>query len=128
VALAALAASSIARAGHMQIGFLATRIAAAGYVVPFMAVYEPALMLQGDPSVLLVAYMVFKALLGIALWGGAAIGHFFTDLTWPERAWATLGAGLLVAALPITDELGFATAATFMAWQWRKSRKAALAA
>ncbi|MBR9971074.1 TRAP transporter permease [Magnetospirillum sulfuroxidans] len=128
VALAALAASSIARAGHMQIGLLATRIAAAGYVVPFMAVYEPALMLQGDPSVLLVAYMVFKALLGIALWGGAAIGHFFTDLTWTERAWATLGAGLLVAALPITDELGFAAAATFMAWQWRKSRKAALAA
>ena len=128
VALAALAASSIARAGHMEIGWLATRIAAAGYVVPFMAVYEPALMLQGDPSVLLVAYMVFKALVGIALWGGAAIGHFFTDLNWPERLWATLGAGLLVAALPITDELGFAVSAAFVVWQWRKSRKAVVTA
>lgn len=127
VALAALAASSIARAGHMEIGFLATRIAAAGYVVPFMAVYDPALMLQGDPSVLAVAYMVVKALVGIALWGGAAIGHFMTDLTWPERLWAAAGAGLLVAALPVTDELGFAVAAAFMLWQWRQSRKAAVA-
>ncbi len=128
VALAALAASSIARAGHMEIGFLATRVAAAGYVVPFMAVYDPALMLQGDPSFMAVAYIVTKALLGIALWGGATIGHFMTDLTWPERAWATIGAVLLVAALPITDELGFAVAATFILWQWRRSRKAAVTA
>ena len=123
VALAALAASSIARAGHMEIGFLATRIAAAGYVVPYMAVYEPALMLQGDPSPFLVAYMVIKALIGIALWGGAAVGHFFTDLHWPERLWAAAGAGLLVAALPLTDELGFAMALSFIVWQWRRGRK-----
>jgi TRAP transporter 4TM/12TM fusion protein len=50
VALAALAASPIAGATHMRIGFEATRIAIAGYVVPFMAVYAPALMLQpGGP-------------------------------------------------------------------------------
>jgi hypothetical protein len=40
VALAALAAQAIANASHMKIGFIATRIALAGYVIPFMTVYS----------------------------------------------------------------------------------------
>src|SRR3546814_6748384 len=47
VALAALAASSIAKEKHTKIALNATKIGLAGYVVPFMAVYTPALMLQG---------------------------------------------------------------------------------
>ncbi len=47
VALAALAAASIAKAPFMKIGFKATQIAIAGFVIPFMAVYDPSLMLQG---------------------------------------------------------------------------------
>ncbi|NYZ12186.1 TRAP transporter permease [Azospirillum sp. RWY-5-1] len=123
VALAALAASSIARAGHMQIGFIATRIAMAGYVVPFMAVYDPALMLQGDGGVVAVAYIFTKACLGIMLWGAATIGFFLTPLNLIERAFATTGAFLFVLALPVTDEAGFAITAAFMAWQyWRQRR------
>jgi TRAP transporter 4TM/12TM fusion protein len=123
VALAALAASSIARAGHMEIGWLASRIALAGYVVPFMTVYDPALMLQGDPTVWQVAYVLSKACLAIALWGGAAIGYFMTEMTWPERIWATAGAFLLVLALPLTDEIGFAVSAAFIGWQWWRNKR-----
>ena len=121
VALAALAASSVARAGHMEIGWIATRIAVAGYVVPFMAVYDPALMLQGG-DLLATGYMVLKACLGIMLWGAATIGFFWTPLTLAERAFATTGAFLFVLALPITDEIGFAMTVTFLAWQWYRSR------
>ena len=32
----------------MKIGFQAIRIALAGFIVPYMAVYDPALMLQGE--------------------------------------------------------------------------------
>ncbi|HYG91572.1 MAG TPA: TRAP transporter permease [Azospirillum sp.] len=117
VALAALAASSICRAGHMEIGWLATRIAMAGYVVPFMAVYDPALMLQTD-NWLNVAYMVVKACLAIALWGAGTIGYFWTPLTWIERLVAVAGALLFVLALPWTDEAGFAVTVVFLAWQW----------
>jgi TRAP transporter 4TM/12TM fusion protein len=45
VALAAFAASPIARAPGLQIGLHCMRIAIAGFVIPFMAVYTPALML-----------------------------------------------------------------------------------
>lgn len=116
VALAALAASSICRADHMDIGWIATRIAMAGYVVPFMAVYDPALMLQtSDP--LAVAYILTKACIAIGLWGAATIGFFWTPLNWPERIFAAAGAFLFVLALPISDEIGFAMTAVFVLWQ-----------
>jgi len=123
VALAAFAASSIAKESPMRIGFKAVSIAIAGFVVPYMAVYDNALMLQGDPSVLAVAYIVGKALLAIALWGAAAIGYLHTPLRIWERAFAASGAFMLVAALPLTDEIGFAMCAVFLGWQWLRTRQ-----
>jgi TRAP transporter 4TM/12TM fusion protein len=127
VALAAFAASSIAKASGMRIGLQCMRIAIAGFVVPFMAVYAPALMLQSD-SWLASAYVFCKALIAIALWGGASIGYFFAPLAWWQRLLATAAAFLLVVALPITDEIGFALALLFVATDWLKRRRRAAAA
>ncbi len=92
VALAAFAAAPIARESGMKIGMQAIRIAVAGFAVPFMAVYEPVIMLQeGGPLTerfgfwLAFAYMIVKALLSILLWGAAAIGHLRTPLNMWER-------------------------------------------
>jgi TRAP transporter 4TM/12TM fusion protein len=123
VALAAFAASSIAKESAMKIGVKAVQIAIAGFVIPYMAVYDHALMLQGDPTLPAVAYIVVKAVLAILLWGAAAVGHWRADLNLAERILAATGAFLLVAAIPITDELGFATAAVFVAWHWLRTRK-----
>ncbi|WP_448205068.1 TRAP transporter permease [Azospirillum sp. sgz302134] len=121
VALAALAASSICRADHMEIGWIATKIAMAGFVVPFMWVYDPALMLQSD-SVLAIAYVVVKACLAIGLWGGAAIGYFWTPLTWVERLVAAAAAALFVLSVPWTDEAGFVLTGLFLLWQRHRAR------
>ena len=107
----------------MKIGFKATQIAVAGFVVPFMAVYDPALMLQGDITFLSVCYIVFKAVLAILLWGCAAVGYLWMPLSMPERVVATVGAFLLVVALPVTDEIGFALGVVFVGWQWFRHRK-----
>jgi TRAP transporter 4TM/12TM fusion protein len=124
VALAAFAAASIAKDSPMKIGFKATQIAIAGFVVPFMAVYDPALMLQGDAGWTATVYVVFKAIVAIVLWGAAAIGYLRADLTPAERVAAATGALLLIAAVPLTDELGFAVAAALIAWHWLRTRKA----
>ncbi len=50
VALAALAAAPIAKENPDKIGWEAMRVALAGYVIPFIAVYSPALMLQDGRS------------------------------------------------------------------------------
>src|SRR4029079_13918314 len=100
VALAALAAAPIAKENPDKIGWEAMRIGLAGYVIPFIFVYSPALMLQtGDPMAAqlgfygAVALATFKAMIAIALFGMVAIGFLFTRLTLLERLVA-LGAAL----------------------------------
>jgi len=122
VALAAYAASPIARAPGLTIGVQAMRIAIAGFVVPFMAVYAPALMLQSG-TLLDTAYVLFKALLAIGLWGAASIGYLWAPLSWPERLLAAAGAFMLVVALPITDEIGFALCAAAIGVHWFRARR-----
>lgn len=128
VALAAFAAASIAKESAMKIGVKATQIAIAGFVIPYMAVYDPALMLQpgadGAVSWTAAAYVIFKAVVAIALWGATAVGYLGQPLRAVERIWAALAASLLVAAVPATDEIGFAAAAAFIAWNaWSVRRQ-----
>ncbi|MCC7325417.1 MAG: TRAP transporter permease [Burkholderiales bacterium] len=124
VALAAFAASPIAKASGLRIGMQAMRIAIAGFVVPFMAVYAPALMLQSGGT-LDAAYVVFKALVAIGLWGAASIGYLWSPLSWIERVVAAAAAFSLVVALPITDEVGFGLAVLMLAYhRWRNRRMA----
>ena len=124
VALAAFAAAPIARASPMKIGFQAMRIAIAGFVIPYMAVYAPALMLQGNGGWTATVFIVFKAVIAIVLWGGAAIGYWIQPLAWWERIWALAAAGFLVAALPATDEIGLGMALLLAAWHALRVRQA----
>lgn len=132
VALAAFAAAPIARESGMKIGVQAVRIAIAGFIIPYMAVYSPALMLLGGTP-LDVGYVLLKAVLGVLLWGGATIGYWLAPLNLLERVLAFVAAALLIAAVPMTDELGLVLTAALMLWHgWRvrghRRRDAATAA
>jgi TRAP transporter 4TM/12TM fusion protein len=129
VALAAFAAAPIAQESGMKIGVQAIKIALAGFVIPFMAVYAPALMLQpggpiaesfGYPAA--VAYILVKAALAIALWGAAGTGYLRRRLALWERLLATIAALSLVVALPVSDEVGFLLAALFLAQHYWRAR------
>jgi TRAP-type uncharacterized transport system fused permease subunit len=135
VALAAFAAAPIARESGMKIGLQAVRVAIAGFVIPFMAVYAPTIMLQeGGPLANAigfwpaVAYTVTKCLLAILLWGAVAVGWMGGRLKLWERLWAFAAAAMLIAALPITDEVGLAGSIAFLAWIGWKSRRGRSAA
>ncbi|WP_022721091.1 TRAP transporter permease [Rhodopseudomonas sp. B29] len=127
VALAALAAAPIARENPDKIGWEAMRIALAGYVIPFIAVYSPALMLQpGDPMAAelgfygAVAYATVKALVAIGLFGMVAIGFLYTRMSVVERVVAFVAAVALLGEFPYSDYVGFAIAVLIVLWQWRQ--------
>jgi TRAP transporter 4TM/12TM fusion protein len=126
VALAAFAAASISRASPMKTGVKATQIAIAGFVVPYIAIYDPALMLQGNYTWTAVAYVAFKALIAILLWGGAVVGFLRGPLSIADRVVAVIAATLLVVALPLTDEIGFVLAAAVIGWNAWRNRVGAL--
>ncbi|MBB4041036.1 TRAP transporter 4TM/12TM fusion protein [Microvirga flocculans] len=131
VALAAFAAAPMAKESGLKIGIQAIRIALPGFVIPYMAVYDPTLMLQPVPGLegaaywFAVVYIVLKASLAMVLWGVAAVGFFLRPLSWWERIWATLAAGFLVAAIPLTDEIGFVLSILFVGFHLWQSRRAA---
>src|SRR5260370_17718615 len=127
VGVGAVAGAPIARENPDKMGWEAMRIAVAGYVIPFIFVYSPALMLQaGDPMAAqlgfygAVALATFKALVAIGLFGIVAIGFLFTRLSWPEIALAFVPALCLLADFRFSHTLGFALAAALVLWQWRQ--------
>jgi TRAP transporter 4TM/12TM fusion protein len=131
VALACFAAAPIAKSSGLKISLNAIKLAAAGFVIPFMAVFTPSLMLQeggwmaeafGYPVE--VAYVIFKACVGIGLTGVGLIGFLLVKTGVVERV-AFVGAGItLILALPFTDEVGFALGFALVAFQIWRARKA----
>lgn len=127
VALAAFAAAPIAKESGLKIGLRAVQIAIAGFVVPYMAVYAPELMLQGDKDITATMYVVFKAVLAVMLWGMAVVGYFRMPMNAVERLLAFAAACLLVLAMSLTDEIGFALAALVLGLHiWRSRNVQAL--
>jgi len=129
VALACFAASPIAREKGLAISLKAIKVAAAGFVIPFVAVYSPTLMLQPEgPHVatwgwgVAVVYVVVKAALAIMLWGAATVGYLLRPVGIAMRLACAASAVLLITALPLTDEAGFAMAAVVLVASWRSAR------
>ena len=83
----------------------------------------PAAASFGYPAA--IAYIVFKTGFAIGLWGAAVIGFAAVRLNLFERALATAASFTMLAALPLTDEIGFTLGAVFAVVVWRRARAAA---
>ncbi|MGE8180516.1 TRAP transporter permease [Pseudomonas mandelii] len=126
VALACFAAAPIAKETGFKISLWAVRIALAGFVIPFMAVYNPALMMQGD-NLWMTAYMLVKTVLAVGLWGMASTGYLQQKMPIWERVLSFAAGALLVVALPLTDEIGFVLGVLIIlqhVWRSRRVRPA----
>jgi TRAP transporter 4TM/12TM fusion protein len=114
VALAAFAAAPMARESGLRIAIQAVRIALPAFIVPYLAVASPAVMLQPVPGVegaaywLSVAWVTAKALVGVGLWGVAAFGHLNGPVNIVERTVAALAAAMLIFPTVASDAAGIA--------------------
>jgi TRAP transporter 4TM/12TM fusion protein len=99
VAIAAYAGAGLAGAPAMKTGWESVRLAAAGFIVPYMFVYGPQLLLLGDWAGILLTS-------GTALIGCYALGAAITG--WLKKATAHWQRGLLfAAALVLIAPIGF---------------------
>jgi TRAP transporter 4TM/12TM fusion protein len=93
VAVAAFAASSIAGAGAMGTAITSVRVGWPAFLVPFLFVYSPSLLMQGDMATVLL--VTFTAMLGIWLVSIGIVGYFRARIGLAERLWV-IAAGLCV--------------------------------
>ena len=132
VALACFAAAPMAKVSGLSISIQATKLAVAGFVVPFLAVYTPSLMLQDGGEIAArfgypveFVYILAKSCLAIALFGAAVVGFLRTPLApWQRLAAAAAAISLALSGF-LSDGIGFALAAVVIATQLRRPAGAA---
>jgi TRAP transporter 4TM/12TM fusion protein len=105
VALAVFAAASLAKADLWQAGWAAVRIGAAGFIVPFMFVFEPSLLMIGEWSDILHAFI--SASIGVICLAGGLFGYLFREARPWERVLLLIAAFLLIKPGLVTDLIGF---------------------
>ncbi|MDX7989323.1 TRAP transporter permease [Xenorhabdus sp. 12] len=107
VALASYTAASIARADPMQTSWSAVRLALPGFIIPFILVYNPALLMQGNElNTLSICYMILTALIGIYSLSIATANFWLNKTHWLERILFAGAAILLIKPGLLTDFMG----------------------
>ena len=130
VALAAFAAAGISGGDPMRTGFAAVKLAIAGFIVPFMFVYSPQLMLI-DTSFLEGVRVTVGACIGVFMIGVAVEGYLFTNVNILSRLLAAAGALALIDSGIHTDVIGLILLVVLVASQYffaKRQRQRSVAA
>ena len=115
IALAAFVAARIAESGPLRTAWEAMLLSWPAYVVPFLFVEVPALLMSDTASAVLLSFAV--SVLGILALTAASVGYLSTRLGIGARVWlGALGVALL---LPVAEWTGAASA-------WKAGAAAAL--
>ncbi|MDP2240662.1 MAG: TRAP transporter permease [Burkholderiales bacterium] len=104
VALAVYAAAGLAKANLWESGWTAVRVGAAGYIVPFMFIFEPSLLMIGDWQAILGSSVT--AIAGTICLAAGLFGYLFRVARVWERAFMIGAAIMLIKPGLVTDLIG----------------------
>jgi TRAP transporter 4TM/12TM fusion protein len=124
VALAVFAAAGLAKADLWSSGWAAVKIGFAGFIVPFMFVYEPGLLMIGSWQTVLSSCI--SASIGVVMFAGGLHGYFLTATSYWQRALLLIGGLCLIKPGLYTDLAGAGIAALVIATQFAARRDAAV--
>ena len=107
VALAAYAGAGLAGCDPNKTGYKAFRLAFCSFLMPYLFVYNPVLLMEG--GVLDILWSLVTALIGAYLLASGFEGFFFRwSLKWFERPLMILGAVMLIVPCMFSDLVGIA--------------------
>ncbi|WP_273522886.1 TRAP transporter permease [Mailhella massiliensis] len=106
VCMASFAGAAIAEADAMKTGFVSVKLGIVAFIIPFMFVYQPALLLQGDtPDVAVACVTAVIGVIGLAM---GMQGWMLTNCAPWERVLLIVGGLTLIYPGSMTDALGIA--------------------
>ena len=123
IAYAVLVTSGIAQSNMMKTGLQSMRLGIIVLLLPFMFVYNPALLAQGPLQAVLLAAVT--ALIGTTGLAFALMRYIFSPLNWIQTILAGAGAVALIFPGLITDIIGFGALGMVLLWNLMSSRKRA---
>ncbi|QTX31412.1 TRAP transporter permease [Aminithiophilus ramosus] len=126
VALATYAASGISKSNPLKTGFTALVTAVAGFLVPYMFVYNPYLLLQGNPVMIVLGCAT--ALVAIIALSAGVQGYFVTDLNLVERLAFLAVPFLIIYPSLVANGIAVAVVAAVFALQKARSPRKSLPA
>lgn len=118
------AAAGIARTDPLKTTNLAFLISAPTYIVPYMVIYSPELMLKG--SVLAVLFRIFTAFFGISGVAMVFLGFFIKDLKWIPRLLLFIASISLVYHDFMINMVGYLIMGMVFIWQKSYSERRTL--
>ena len=121
VALAAYAGAGIARANPFWTGITASKLAIGAFIVPYIFVLNPAMVLIGTTPYLLSVNLV-TACGGMFGIGAAMIGFCVAPMNWFERIWFAIAGLMLIDPRTVTDIIGIMMLAAGLVIQYRKKK------
>ncbi len=124
VALAAYAGAGIAGSDPMKTGVTSFKLALAGFLVPYIYVYNPMLLFI-DVEPFYMAQAICTALIGVFLLAMFTIGYFKAHLAWYMRVLAFVGAICLLIPGTVSDLFGLAVLAVIYVMQTAKAKRLA---
>lgn len=121
VCIATYAAAGLVNANPTRAGWEGLNLTLSGFLIPFAAVYQPALMLQGTP--LQAASAIGTAVLGVVALSAGLQRYFLADAKlWERLGLAAAGICLIVPHLGVSG-LGAALAAGIGFVQFRRGSR-----
>lgn len=105
VALAAYAAASIARTSMWDVGWTAVKFGIAGFIIPYMFVFGPALLLEGSAAEIVLA--IISASIGVIGLAASFQGWLLKKLGNLERLIILASSLCLIKPGLITDIIGY---------------------
>lgn len=118
VCIDAFVTAAIAGSKPFQTGWTATRFAIVVYIIPFMFVYGPALLLKGKLSEIIIA--IITSAIGVSALAAAVSGYALSRTNWVERILLISGALLTMFVGYISDLIGVGLIAIIILNQIRK--------
>ncbi|MCO1599881.1 TRAP transporter permease [Desulfosporosinus nitroreducens] len=115
VALAAFTGAGIAGASPSRTGWAAARLASAGFLIPFIWIYSPALIAQGSLGEILLAAVT--ASIGIITLACAVQGYMLRTTNVIQRIFLFVAALGLIKPGLITDTVGISVLIIVFLWQ-----------
>jgi TRAP-type uncharacterized transport system fused permease subunit len=91
VALASMAAATIAKANYARTGWKALKLSMPNFFLPFLFIYNPVFLLQPETTLINGLLSVLTAILCFVMAGSVLYNHLIYPLRLPEQILLTLG-------------------------------------